>query len=348
MQMHGALKIVHKTELLSLTLAVERKHATTEGVTMGNRWLALEQLASRTSAAEPVSATEQSLPLPQQQATGSIEEDRPHPSASKPAVAPASRQRRGSDSYDNIEPLFEQLAQLGAQDPRRQILRENIIGLCLPLADHIARKFAGRGENFDDLQQIARLGLLQAIDRFDPTYGAGFVAFAVPTIMGEVRRHFRDRTWAVRVPRRMKEIQQLLGPATDALTHELGRTPKAREIAEELGIDLLEVTQALIARNAYHTAPIDAPTNNENDDTSHSLLDFLGAEDPEYRHVEDFLAVRPLIAALPAQERQVLHLRFFRFRSQEQIAQLIGVSQMQVSRILSRTLNTLRESALRD
>nr|WP_240505413.1 RNA polymerase sigma factor SigF [Nocardia mangyaensis] len=244
--------------------------------------------------------------------------------------------------------MLEQLAQLGAQDPGRPILREDIIGRCLPLADHIARRFAGRGENFEDLQQVARLGLLLAIDRFDPTYGAGFLAFAVPTIMGEVRRHFRDRTWAVRVPRRIKEIQQLLGPATDALTHELGRAPTAREIAAELGIDLVEVTHALVARNAYRTAPIDAPTGNENGNTSPSLLDFLGAEDPEYRHVEDFLAVRPLIAALPALERQVLHLRFFRFRSQQQIARQIGVSQMQVSRILARTLNALRESALRD
>lgn len=334
-------------DLLSLTLAVERKHATTEGVTMGNRWLAVEQLESRTSAAEPVSATEQS-PSPRRQVSGQIDGHRLHSGAPKSVVAQASRQRGGGDSYDNIEPILEQLAQLGAQDPGRPILREDIIGRCLPLADHIARRFAGRGENFEDLQQIARLGLLLAIDRFDPTYGAGFLAFAVPTIIGEVRRHFRDRTWAVRVPRRIKEIQQLLGPATDALIHELGRAPTAREIAAELGIDLVEVTHALVARNAYRTAPIDALTDNENANTSPSLLDFLGAEDPEYRHVEDFLAVRPLIAALPALERQVLHLRFFRFRSQQQIAQQIGVSQMQVSRILARTLNALRESALRD
>ncbi|WP_410876098.1 RNA polymerase sigma factor SigF [Nocardia sp. A7] len=313
---------------------------------MSNRSLVIEQLGSDLSA-ELVSITER-LPSRRRVVRSAFGGGRTQSSTSKPPVAQASRQRRGGDSYDNIEPLFEQLAQLAAQDPRRPILRENIIGRCLPLAHHIAKKYAGRGENFDDLLQIARLGLLQAVDRFDPACGAKFLAFAVPTIMGEVRHHFRDHTWAVRVPRRIKEIQQLLGPATDALTHELGRPPKAREIAEKLGIDLVEVTHALIARNAYQTAPIDAPANNENDSTSPSLLDFLGAEDPEYRHVEDFLAVRPLIAALPAQERQVLHMRFFQFRSQQQIAQQIGVSQMQVSRILSRTLNTLRESALRD
>ncbi|MFI5778943.1 RNA polymerase sigma factor SigF [Nocardia sp. NPDC051570] len=247
-----------------------------------------------------------------------------------------------------MEPLFAELAGYDATDPRRIALRERVIGRCLPLADHIARKFAGRGESFEDLLQIARLGLLYAIDRFDPAYGSTFLGFAVPTIMGEVRRHFRDHTWAVRVPRRIKEIQQMLGPATEALIHRLGRLPRAREIAEELGIDLTEVTQALIANNGYETSPIDAVADTESDNAPQSLLDLLGAEEPEYRMVEDYLAVAPLIAALPERERRVLVMRFFESQTQAQIARRIGVSQMQVSRILAGTLNTLRDQALRD
>ncbi|MEV0251843.1 RNA polymerase sigma factor SigF [Nocardia sp. NPDC050712] len=239
--------------------------------------------------------------------------------------------------------MLDQLAALESRDPRRPVLREHIIGLCLPLAEHIARKFAGRGETFDDLLQVARLGLLHSIDRFDPNYGTNFLAFAVPTIMGEVRRHFRDHTWAVRVPRRTKDLQQLLGPATEALTHRLGRAPRAREIAAELEVDLVEITNALIARNAYQASPIEAGTSSESDWAPQSLIDLLGAEDTRFGLVEDFLAVKPLIAALPDRDRLVLNLRFFEFRTQSEIAEQIGISQMQVSRILSRTLNTLRE-----
>ncbi len=161
--------------------------------------------------------------------------------------------------------------------------------------------------------------------------------------MGEVRRHFRDNTWAVRVPRRTKDLQQLLGPATETLTHRLGRAPRARELAAELDADLIEITNALIARNAYQATPIDATTSSENDSAPPSLLDRLGTEDPRYGLVEDFLAVQPLIAALPDRERLVLNMRFFEFRTQAEIAQHLGISQMQVSRILSKTLSTLRE-----
>lgn len=136
--------------------------------------------------------------------------------------------RSPGDSYDNIEPLFEKVAALDSEDPRREALRDELIERCLPLAEHIARRFAGRGEAFDDLLQVARLGLVHATDRFDIDRGSSFLSFAVPTIMGEVRRHFRDNTWAVRVPRRVKEIQLTIGPAVEALAQRLGRIPKAR------------------------------------------------------------------------------------------------------------------------
>ncbi|WP_280182317.1 RNA polymerase sigma factor SigF [Nocardia cyriacigeorgica] len=255
----------------------------------------------------------------------------------------------GAHSYEGLEPLFTELAALDAGDARRRLLREELIQRSLPLAENIARKFSGRGENFDDLLQIARVGLLAAIDRFDPGQGSPFIAYAVPTIMGEVRRHFRDYTWAVRVPRRLKEIQTALNPAIETLTQQLGRVPKAREIAEELGADLAEVTQALIARNAYQAASLDAGSGeSEGDPNPLAILGTLGAEDASFESIDNYLAVKPLIAALPAREQQVLVLRFFHSMSQQEIASKLGCSQMQVSRILTRTLKSLREQALRD
>ncbi|MBB5917286.1 RNA polymerase sigma-B factor [Nocardia transvalensis] len=259
------------------------------------------------------------------------------------------RRHRGSDSYDDIEPEFAALAALDPADAEREALREKIIGLCLPLADHIARRFSGRGENFDDLLQVARVGLVQAVDRFDVTKGSSFLSFAVPTIMGEVRRHFRDNTWAVRVPRRTKEIQQSVRTTVDEIAQRTGRLPKAREIAAALEIDLVEVTQALIAGNAYQTSSLEAATGgDEGQNAPLSLREALGEEEPEYERVDEYLAVEPLIAELPERERRILIMRFFEGRTQTQIADALGVSQMHVSRILTRTLTWLREEALRD
>ncbi|MET9487868.1 SigB/SigF/SigG family RNA polymerase sigma factor [Nocardia sp. NPDC006630] len=260
----------------------------------------------------------------------------------------APRTRRGSDSYDNLEPLFARLAQLSDGDPRRKPLRDDLIERCLPLAENIARKYAGRGENYEDLLQTARVGMVVAINRFDPDFGASFLSFAIPTIMGEVRRHFRDYTWAVRVPRRLKELQLTIGLAIDRLFQRLGHVPTAAEIAEELGADPAEVMQALIARNGYRSSSIDACLDNDNDYTPISLLDALGSEQTDFRLVEDLMAVKPLIEALPERDRQVLIMRFFDTQPQIRIAETLGVSQMQISRILSRVLNSLQEQALRD
>ncbi|MGN2638018.1 SigB/SigF/SigG family RNA polymerase sigma factor [Nocardia takedensis] len=257
----------------------------------------------------------------------------------------ADRKRRGTDSYEGIETALAELAALAPEDPGRRALREQIMRRCLPLADHIARRFTGRGETYDDLNQVAGLGLVLAVDRFDPDRGSSFLAFAVPTIMGEIRRHFRDHTWAVRVPRRTKEIQLMIGPTVEAMSQRLGRMPKAIEIAVELDIDLSEVTQALLASNAYRTDSMDG--GNDDDDVAGAapIAETYGAEDPEYELTVQSMVVSPLLARLPEMDRRVLYLRFFHNQSQSRIAEQLGVSQMHISRMLSRILGELREAA---
>lgn len=249
--------------------------------------------------------------------------------------------------YDNLEPWFEKLAALPADDPHRQQLRDEIVHRALPLAAHIARRFARRGEPFDDLQQIARVGLLLAVERFDHTRGPTFLSFAIPTIMGEVRRHFRDRTWALRVSRTLKEVHARLGPATEILAQRLGRLPTARELATELDVEVTDMTQAMIAADCYNTRPLESTLREDDSDSGYIVSTAaLGREEPCYHLLEDAMAVRPLIEQLPKQERQILIWRYFGSMTQSEIAQRIGVSQMQVSRILTRILTSLREQAL--
>lgn len=255
--------------------------------------------------------------------------------------------RSARNSYDNIEPWFDKLRRLDPDDPQRREVREEILRSCLPLAEHIARRYTGRGQAFDDLYQCACVGLVEAVDRFDLSRGSSFLAYAVPTIMGEVRRHFRDHSWAVQVPRALKELQMWIRPATEELSQRLGRLPTARELAVELDVELTQLTQAMIATNAYTSNSLDSVTRGRDDNGAPTRAQQrLGAEEPCYGLLEDALTVRPLIAALPQQERQVLVWRFFASMTQDQIAERLGVSQMQISRILSRTLTMLREQAL--
>ncbi|MGW4739224.1 RNA polymerase sigma factor SigF [Nocardia xishanensis] len=266
----------------------------------------------------------------------------PPASQSPPRVAGPSRR----DGYEHLEPWLDELAEIAPEDPRHARLREQIVACGLPLAEHIARRFSGRGEAFEDLLQTARMGLVQAVNRYDPARATSFLAFAVPTIMGEVRRHFRDHAWALRVERGVKETHAKLGPATEVLAQRLGRLPTAREIAAEIDVDLIEVTKAMTAANCYNTNSLDVAVRDEDQDGAYPLTAAFGRNEPCYGLLEDAMAVRPLIAALPGRERQVLIWRYFGSLSQTQIAERLGVSQMQVSRILSRTLAKLREQAL--
>ncbi|MFD4355615.1 RNA polymerase sigma factor SigF [Nocardia sp. NPDC058519] len=248
--------------------------------------------------------------------------------------------------YDDVSALFERLAATEPGSVAHAVARDALINRCIPLADHIARKFSGRGEPFDDLSQVARVGLVHAVDRFDLSRGSNFLSFAVPTIMGEVRRYFRDNTWAMRVPRRVKETHLRIGAAVDQLSQRLGRSPTAKEIAAELDVDPDEVTQAVIAGNAYQPTSIDAASIGRDSDAS--LLDTLGEEESQFDRVEEYIAVRPLLAGLPERERRILTMRFFESMTQTQIASQLGISQMHVSRILAKTLARLRELSERD
>ncbi|MFD6357075.1 sigma-70 family RNA polymerase sigma factor [Nocardia tengchongensis] len=190
--------------------------------------------------------------------------------------------------------------------------------------------------------------MVKAVDGFDPRRGSTFLGYAVPTVMGEVRRHFRDRSWAVRVSRTVKELHARIGPATEVLAQRLRRMPTARELAAELGVELEEVTQALIAGDCYKTESLDNFGDGEESRPSHALVERLGRLEPCYELLDGAMSVRPLLAALPARERQILIWRYFGEMTQSQIAGRLGISQMQVSRLLNRTLSTLRHEVLSD
>lgn len=220
-------------------------------------------------------------------------------------------------------------------------LRDELILEHLGLAHALARRYSGRGEALDDLQQVATVGLLKAVERFDPDRGLAFTTFAVPTITGEIKRHFRDRAWATRVPRGLQERALRLTRAVQDLSHELGRSPSLDEIAQALDVDVEAVLEAMEVNRSYATSSLDAPV--DNDDTSRGLDRVLGRIDPGLEAVDREMVVGDLLASLPERDRQIVHLRFFEGLTQSEIAARIGISQMHVSRLLSQSLAGLRE-----
>ncbi|WP_222264077.1 RNA polymerase sigma factor SigF [Modestobacter marinus] len=247
---------------------------------------------------------------------------------------------------ERTAPLFAELATLEKDDPRRERLREILVEEHLPLVRHFARRFSNRGEPFDDLLQVGTLGLIAAIDRFDPTRGVEFLSFAVPTITGEIKRHFRDQGWSVRVPRRLQELHLSLNAAVSELSQKNGHAPTPSELAEHLGIPRAEVLEGLAVANAYRSSSLDERLSGEED--SPTLAATLGEEDAALEGVEYRESLQPLLATIPARERRILILRFFGNMTQSQIAADIGISQMHVSRLLSQTLAKLREGLLKD
>jgi RNA polymerase sigma-B factor len=243
--------------------------------------------------------------------------------------------------YRELMALLVEYAQLQACDPSRRELRDELVRGYLPLARHIAQRYAHRGESLEDLTQVATLGLILAIERFSVEIGQDFLAFAIPTIQGEVRRYFRDQGWAMRVPRRLKELRMLINAAVSELSQQLGRAPRPSEIAQRLDLAEDEVLAGFEAGWAYRPRSLDEPVPTD-PEGSEPIGEQLGETDPGLEFVEDHAAVVPLLDALPERERTILMLRFSADMTQTQIAARMGLSQMHVSRLLAQTLGLLR------
>jgi RNA polymerase sigma-B factor len=222
---------------------------------------------------------------------------------------------------------------------RDRALRNELVEEHMRLAEFLARRFVHRGEPLDDLRQVALVGLLKAVERFEPDRGLQFSSFAMPTIVGELKRHFRDRGWAVRVPRRVQELHLELDRTIAALSQELGRPPTPREIAARAGVQEEDVLESMEASSLYRLPSIDAIRSG--DDAAGAPAERIGDVDPEMGAVDNRLAVGELLSLLPEREQTIVYLRFFEGLTQSEIAEHVGISQMHVSRLLVRSLETL-------
>lgn len=258
-----------------------------------------------------------------------------------PASVPKPRTSSWTQAdRDREHALLAQLARLPTDDPRRAAVRDELVTINLPLVHYLARRFRERGEPHDDLVQVGTIGLIKAVDRFDPDRGVEFSTYATPTVVGEIKRHFRDKGWSVRVPRRLQEMRMAIGKATAELSQSLGRSPTVRELAAHLEVSEDDVLDGIESAQAYSTLSIDGSGSDADD--APALMDTLGTDDSALENVEYRETLRPLLAALPERERQIILLRFFHNKTQSEIADEVGVSQMHVSRLLVKSLGTLR------
>ncbi|MFF7992494.1 SigB/SigF/SigG family RNA polymerase sigma factor [Kitasatospora xanthocidica] len=248
-----------------------------------------------------------------------------------------------SEARELSDALFERLAGLARESHAYSYVRGTVIELNMPLVRFIAARFRHRAEDMDDILQVGTIGLIKAVDGYDPRRGVEFVTYAIPTIAGEIKRFFRDTSWPVRVPRGMQELYLTVARGSDRLEQELGRLPHPEEIAEALDLTEAQVVEGLIAGRVYHSNSLDALRDQDTDESGSAILDRLGSCDPGIDLVDFRTAVRPLLAHLPRREQTVLKLRFWDGWTQSQIAERIGVSQMHVSRLLTATLALLRE-----
>ncbi|MFD4977838.1 RNA polymerase sigma factor SigF [Streptomyces sp. NPDC058424] len=263
------------------------------------------------------------------------------PDAPADQAAPA---RRPHDDAPDTAALFQRLA--AAQDgPEREAVRDELVSAWLPMAHRIAGRFRDRGESIEDLRQVAALGLVKAIDRFDPDRGA-FESYAVPTITGEVKRHFRDRMWALRVPRRVQELRNKVRVARRDLTQNPGSPePSVAAIAAHAGLTEEEVNAGMEAIDSFSTLSLDAELS-AGGDGGYSLADSLGASDSSYDTVVDRESAKEGLRRLPERERAILYMRFFEDMTQSRIADRLGISQMHVSRLISRSCARVRDEVL--
>lgn len=257
-----------------------------------------------------------------------------------PAASPVTSVEREAQRAETMR-VLRRMAELPAGDPERERLRDEVVEDHMPYARHIAGRYGRRGVTDEDFEQVAYLGLVKAVDNFDPEYGTGFLGYATPMIIGEIKRYFRDATWEVHVPRRMQELTGSLHKAMSALTAELGREPTIAELAARVGVETEEVVEALDAAEAYSTASLDLPVSQDQD--SASVGDTIGGDDPGFELAVDREVLRGLVGGLGARDKRILLLRFFRGMTQAEIGEELGVSQMQVSRLITRILEQLRE-----
>lgn len=249
-----------------------------------------------------------------------------------------------ADARQLSKTFFDRLAVLEEGTHEYQYVRNTLIEINLTLVRYSARRFRSRTDEMEDIVQVGTIGLIKAIDRFDLSREVEFTTFAIPYIVGEIKRFFRDTTWDVRVPRRLQEMRMSLARANDKLTARLGRAPRVSELAEYLEVTEEEVVEGQVAANGYSSTSLDATINNE--DGEASLADVLGERDEAMDLVEDFQALKPLLAQLSERDRTILQLRFGEEMTQAQIGEHLGLSQMHVSRLLSRSLSGLRARML--
>ena len=232
--------------------------------------------------------------------------------------------------------LFALYKEQGDEDARNELMMSH-----LNLVRFLASKFKNRGEPLDDLVQVGTIGLIKAIDRFDPERGLEFTTYATPTILGEIKRHFRDKGWSVRVPRRLQELSSKVNQATDELTKELQRTPSTEEVASKLGVTVEEVLEAMESSSAYSSVPLES--GGSDDDDAPAVIDHYASVDQDLAASDDRMVIEDTIKEFSPREQEVIRMRFNDNLTQVEIAKRLGVSQVQVSRLLRRTLKKLQE-----
>ncbi|MEU6079546.1 RNA polymerase sigma factor SigF [Streptomyces sp. NPDC047108] len=242
--------------------------------------------------------------------------------------------------------FLDRLAQVQEGTREHAYVRNTLIEMNLSLVRYIAARFHGRADQTDDIVQVGTIGLIKAIDRFDLTRQVEFATFAVPHIAGEIKRHFRNTAWAVHVPRRLQELRVDIARSTDELSQRLDRAPTTAELAEHLGMSREEIEEGIVAANGFTATSLDAPSDESPGEAGEGFADRLGDVDQALESVEDVEALRPLVARLAERERTILRMRFGEELTQAQIGAELGISQMQVSRLLARTLSRLRDQLL--
>ncbi|MFD9860740.1 RNA polymerase sigma factor SigF [Streptomyces alboflavus] len=268
----------------------------------------------------------------------------PHPQPPRPQRSRSKRHPH--DDAPDTAAAFRRLCEL-PHGPERDALREELVRAWLPMAERLAGRFRNRGEALDDLRQVAALGLVKAVDRYDPERGNAFESYAVPTVTGEIKRHFRDHMWTLHVPRRVQDLRNRVRFACQDLTQTTpGRHPSVAEIAERAGMSEEDAATGLEALDSFTALSLDAELPGSDD--GYALRDTLGGPDPALDVVVDREAVKPRLAQLPERERTILYLRFFRDMTQSRIAEHLGISQMHVSRLISRCCGRMREEVLRE